>query len=55
VSKKLRLVKRKSVDLKFAIELTEKLKAFDPIDPVKYDFSLCHIGIDKLLSEITYL
>lgn len=48
VSKKLRLVKRKSVDLKFAIELTEKLKTFDPEDPVKYDFSLCHIGIDKL-------
>lgn len=47
ISKKLKLVKRKSVDLKFAIELTNKLKQFDSIDPVKYDFSLCHIGIDK--------
>ncbi len=47
VSKKLKLVKRKSVDLKFAIELTGKLKQFDPEDPVKYDFSLCHIGIEK--------
>lgn len=47
VSKKLKLVKRKTVDMKFAIELTEKLKKFDPIDPVKYDFSLCHIGIEK--------
>ena len=47
VSKKLKLVKRKSIDLKFAIELTEKLKCFDPLDPVKYDFSLCHIGLDK--------
>lgn len=47
VSKNLRLVKRKSVDLKFAVELTEKLRCFDENDPVKYDFALCHIGIDK--------
>lgn len=47
VSKKLNLVKRKSVDIKFAIELTETLKRFDAGDPVKYDFSLCHMGIDK--------
>jgi uncharacterized protein (TIGR02757 family) len=47
ISKKLKLVTRKSIDLKFAIELTEKLKQFDPVDPVKYDFALCHIGIDK--------
>ena len=47
VSKKLELVKRKSIDIKFAIELTETLKKFDPIDPVKYDFSLCHVGIEK--------
>lgn len=46
-SKKLRLVKRKSVDIKFAIELTERLKQFDPVDPVKYDFALCHVGVDK--------
>ena len=47
ISKKLKLVKRKSIDLKFAIELTDKLREFDSIDPVKYDFSLCHIGIEK--------
>lgn len=47
ISKKLRLVKRKSIDLKFAVELTESLKKFDSADPVKYDFALCHIGIDK--------
>jgi uncharacterized protein (TIGR02757 family) len=48
VSKQLKLVKRKSVDLQFAIELTNKLKQLDPYDPVKYDFSLCHIGIEKI-------
>jgi uncharacterized protein (TIGR02757 family) len=48
VSRKLGLVERKSCDMKFAIELTEKLKTFDPNDPVKYDFALCHIGVDKI-------
>lgn len=46
IARKLKLVKRKSCDLKFAIELTEKLKEFDEQDPVKYDFALCHLGID---------
>ena len=45
---RLGLVSRKSPDLKFAIELTEKMKEFDPLDPVKYDFALCHMGIDKV-------
>jgi uncharacterized protein (TIGR02757 family) len=48
VSKNLKLVNRKSVDLKFALELTETLKKFDKDDPVKYDFSLCHIGIEGI-------
>ncbi|HLT23619.1 MAG TPA: TIGR02757 family protein [Ignavibacteria bacterium] len=48
VARQLGLVKRASPDLKFAIELTEKLKQFYPRDPVKYDFALCHIGIDKV-------
>lgn len=46
IAQKLKLVKRKSCDIKFALELTEKLKEFDPVDPVKYDFALCHLGID---------
>jgi uncharacterized protein (TIGR02757 family) len=46
ISKSLGLIKRKSIDLKFALELTESLKRFDPVDPVKYDFALCHLGID---------
>lgn len=48
ISKKLNLVQRKSIDLKFALELTQKLKRFDPDDPVKYDFALCHLGMDKI-------
>jgi uncharacterized protein (TIGR02757 family) len=49
VSAILKLVKRKSIDLKFAVELTERLKQFDNDDPVRYDFSLCHIGMEKKL------
>lgn len=48
VSQKLGLVQRKSCDIKYAIELTEKLKTYDQFDPVKYDFALCHIGVDKV-------
>lgn len=44
-SKKYRLVKRSTCDMKFAIELTTKLKKFDSSDPVKYDFALCHDDI----------
>lgn len=39
-------VKRRTIDMKFAIELTEFLKQFDENDPVKYDFALCHLGIE---------
>lgn len=46
IARKLKFTKRKSCDMKFAIELTEALKKFDVTDPVKYDFALCHYGID---------
>lgn len=48
ISRKYGLITRKSLDLMFAVELTEKLKEFDPDDPVKYDFSLCHLGVDRV-------
>jgi uncharacterized protein (TIGR02757 family) len=36
---------RKSQDWKMAAEITEALRQFDPEDPLKYDFALCHHGI----------
>lgn len=45
IGRYLGLTKRKSTDWKMAKEITESLKAFDPIDPLKYDFGLCHLGI----------
>jgi uncharacterized protein (TIGR02757 family) len=39
------LTTRKNVSWKMAEEITDNLKKFDPVDPVKYDFAICHIGI----------
>lgn len=44
----LKLTHRKNSDWKMAEEITNNLKKFDPDDPVKYDFAICHIGIRKL-------
>jgi uncharacterized protein (TIGR02757 family) len=48
ISKCLGLTMRKSSDWKTAREITESLKRFDPDDPLKYDFALCHQGISGL-------
>ncbi len=47
ISRQMGFVKRASADMKFALELTSFLRRFDADDPVKYDFALCHIGIDE--------
>ncbi len=39
------LLERKSIDNKAAIEVSRRLQQFDPRDPLKYDFALCHLGI----------
>jgi len=44
MSQKLGLLKRKSYDMKAAIELTERFKKWDRNDPVKYDFALYRLG-----------
>jgi uncharacterized protein (TIGR02757 family) len=49
VAKRLKLLKRKSYDLKAAIELTERLKQFDSSDPVKYDFALYRLGQEQIV------
>ncbi|BCB95920.1 TIGR02757 family protein [Dissulfurispira thermophila] len=52
ISKCLGFTKRSSQDWKTAVEITEALKIFDPEDPLKYDFALCHQGISKLCSKM---
>ena len=45
------LIDSEKSDWKTAIQLTERLKKFDKSDPVKYDFALFGIGIDKKNQE----
>ena len=47
VARSLRLITRRQVDWPMALELTENLKKLDPIDPVKYDFALFGMGMNK--------
>ena len=46
VARELGLLKRTQDDWKSVVELTEKLREFDPLDPVKYDIALFGIGVD---------
>jgi len=41
----LRLTRRRTPGWLMASEITESLRAFDPEDPVRYDFSLCHLSM----------
>lgn len=47
VARDLGLISRKQTDWQCALELTETLKALDPNDPVKYDFALFGLGLEK--------
>ncbi|MCT4615524.1 MAG: TIGR02757 family protein [Marinifilaceae bacterium] len=47
VSRDLGLLKRKQNDWNAVVEITNKLKEFDPNDPVKYDYALFGIGAFK--------
>ncbi|HEX6322655.1 MAG TPA: TIGR02757 family protein [Vicinamibacterales bacterium] len=45
VGRCLKLTKYRSPGWKMAADITASLRKLDPIDPVKYDFSLCHLGM----------
>lgn len=47
VGRRLGLINRKQTDWLTAVELTAKLKEFDPLDPVKYDFALFGLGVEE--------
>lgn len=46
-SRSLGLLARKSNDRKAVEQLTASLRTFDPADPVKYDFALFGLGIER--------
>jgi uncharacterized protein (TIGR02757 family) len=41
----LRLTKYRSPGWRMAADITRALRALDPADPVRFDFSLCHVGM----------
>ncbi len=41
----LRLTRFKSPGWRMAADITASLRAIDPIDPIKFDFSICHLGM----------
>ncbi|ANQ50949.1 TIGR02757 family protein [Flammeovirga sp. MY04] len=51
VSRKLKLLERKQSDWRAAVELTNELKKLDPNDPVRFDFALFGLGLEKFASS----
>lgn len=51
VSRCLGLTKRRSSGWTTAVEITRSLSALDALDPLKYDFALCHRGISGVCSR----
>lgn len=45
VARRLGLTHRRSADWRTAKEITDRLARFDPVDPVRFDYALCRIGI----------
>ena len=45
VARHLGLLQRKQRDWQAVVELTNRLREFDPEDPVKYDFALFGLGV----------
>jgi uncharacterized protein (TIGR02757 family) len=41
----LRLTKYTSPGWRMASDITASLRAIDPVDPVRFDFSICHVGM----------
>lgn len=41
----LRLTALKSPGWRMAADITASLRALDPVDPIKFDFSICHLGM----------
>jgi len=45
VGRCLKLTRYTSPGMPMALDITRALRALDPADPIKYDFSVCHLGM----------
>ena len=47
IAHNLQLTDRTDASWRTALDITRSLKRFDAADPVRYDFTLCHLGISR--------
>ena len=47
ISRNLGLTARNDASWRTAEEITARLRELDPVDPVRYDFALCHLGVSR--------
>ena len=47
IAKNIGLTRRRDASWRTAEDITGALRRFDPRDPVKYDFALCHLGVSR--------
>ncbi len=55
ISKKLGLTGKRTANWKTSVEVTRSLKKIDPMDPTRFDFSLCRFGMfdyRKILEKV---
>jgi uncharacterized protein (TIGR02757 family) len=45
LARNLGLTRRKATSWRTTVEVTDALRGFDPTDPVRFDFALCHMGM----------
>ncbi len=55
VARRVRLTRYRSAGWTMAADITRRLRAFDPLDPVKYDFAFHRMGLFKKRDEIRSL
>ena len=55
ISAMLKFHNQKSISLKTAIKVTDKFAQIAPTDPVKYDFTLCRIGMLSNINDLNML
>jgi uncharacterized protein (TIGR02757 family) len=55
LARRLRLTRYRSPGWAMAVDVTERLRRFDPGDPVKYDFALHRMGLWRKEDEVEWL
>jgi uncharacterized protein (TIGR02757 family) len=55
VSRMLGFCHRKNISLKTAVEVTGRFAQIEPDDPVKYDFTLCRIGMSRNSDDLNMI